>query len=285
MAKDESDVVTVELEMNVPTDTAVHQMCDYLGAESGNQWLVFMDYTYEILGNIVSGRGKPSAELIKESIIGKAGFSSFKEMVETPVTESGLGWNISAWTAWRRAYSVVIKHPYLRDLELTASSINTIYNELKKEGFPDNEDDFNEYQVNRVSSQKDRQASSLADAQRSQKRLISERDALLISVERLEENVRSLELKVTDSNQTIMDLTSTNAVHAVNADSQTSLIGKLTAQKDDMSKINDKLNEEAAANKKSLKQANRASVAITNYNNLPLWKKLLKALTNTPLAF
>ena len=285
MAKDENDVVTVELEMNVPTDTAVHQMCDYLGAESGNQWLNFMDYSYEILGNIVSGRGKPSAEIIKESIIGKAGFTSFKEMIEAPVADSGLGWNISAWTAWRRAYSVVIKHPYLRDLELTASNINTIYNELKKEGFPDNIGDFSEYQVNRVSSQKDRQAHSLADAQRAQKRLIMERDELLRAVEILEASVRLLESKSADSNQTIIDLTSANAVHAVNADSQTSLIGQLTAQKDDMSKINDKLNEEAAANKKSLKQANRASVAITNYNKLPRWKKLIKALMNTPLTF
>jgi hypothetical protein len=285
MAKDQKDVVTGEMEMNVPTDTAVHQMCDYLGAESGNQWLNFMDYTYEILGNIVSGRGKPSAELIKESIIGKAGFTSFKEMIEAPVADSGLGWNISAWTAWRRAYSVVIKHPYLRDLELTASSINTIYNELKKEGFPDNEDDFNEYQVNRVSSQKDRQASSLADAQRSQKRLIIERDELLNTVARLKALVGSLELKAADSNQTIINLTASSAVHEANAISQSGLINELTAQKDDMSKINDKLNEEAAANTKSLRRANRALEAVKHYNQLSILKKLMLIIKNTTISF
>jgi hypothetical protein len=285
MAKDENDVVTVEMEMNVPTDTAVLQMCDYLGAESGNQWLNFMDYTYEILGNIVSGRGKPSAELIKESIIGKAGFTSFKEMIEAPVADNGLGWNISAWNAWRRAYSVVIKHPYLRDLELTASNINTIYNELKKEGFPDNIDDFNEYQVNRVSNQKDRQAHSLADAQRSQKRLIIERDDLSKTVERLEVLVGSLESKATDSNQTIINLTSSNDVHEINKDSHNVLIDQLTAQKDDLSKLNGELNEEAEANGKALRRARRASDAISNYNVLPRWKKLLKVLRNTPLNF
>ena len=285
MAKDENDVVTVEMEMNVPTDTAVHQMCDYLGAESGNQWLNFMDYTYEILGNIVSGRGKPSAELIKESIIGKAGFTSFKEMVETPVQESGLGWNISAWTAWRRAYSVVIKHPYLRDLELTASSINTIYNELKKEGFPYNIDVFNEYQVNRVLSQKDRQAHSLADAQRSQKRLVIERDELLNTVARLEALVGSVELKLADSNQTIINLTASSAVHEAHAISQSGLIDQLTNQKADLSNINDKLNAEAAANAKSLRRANRALEAVNHYNQLSILKKLMLIIKNTTISF
>ena len=285
MAKDQKDVVTGEMEMNVPTDTAVHQMCDYLGAESGNQWLNFMDYTYEILGNIVSGRGKPSAELIKESIIGKAGFTSFKEMVETPVQESGLGWNISAWTAWRRAYSVVIKHPYLRDLELTASSINTIYNELKKEGFPYNIDVFNEYQVNRVLSQKDRQAHSLADAQRSQKRLVIERDELLNTVARLEALVGSVELKLADSNQTIINLTASSAVHEAHAISQSGLIDQLTNQKADLSNINDKLNAEAAANAKSLRRANRALEAVNHYNQLSILKKLMLIIKNTTISF
>jgi hypothetical protein len=285
MAKDENDVVTVEMEMNVPTDTAVLQMCDYLGAESGNQWLNFMDYTYEILGNIVSGRGKPSAELIKESIIGKAGFTSFKEMVETPVQESGLGWNISAWTAWRRAYSVVIKHPYLRDLELTASSINTIYNELKKEGFPENIEAFNEYQVNRASGQKDRQAHSLADAQRSQKRLIIERDELLSAVERLEANVHLLESNSADSNQTIINLTASNAVHEAHAISQSSLIDNLTALNDDLSKIEGELNKEAEDSAKALRRAKRASENVSIHNKLPRWKKLLQVLKNTPLTF
>jgi hypothetical protein len=112
-----------------------------------------------------------------------------------------------------------------------------------------------------------------------------ERDELLNTVARLEALVGSLELKAADSNQTIINVTASSAVHEAHAISQSGLIDQLTNQKADLSNINDKLNAEAAANTKSLRRANRALEAVNHYNQLSILKKLMLIIKNTPISF
>ena len=146
----------------------VQQLRDILGTESGNAWLDFMDYAHEVLAGIVDSRGKPTKEAIENSIIGEAGFDSWKGMIEAPVAAGGLGWNNSAWDSWKRAYRVVLAHPYLRDMELSTSQINTVHRETKdsEEGFPANTEAMNAYLNGRAADIADRQANSLADAKK-----------------------------------------------------------------------------------------------------------------------
>lgn len=137
---------------------------ELLGAESGSSWVAFMDYVGTELAQVLR-RGKPRKQDIEESIIGNAGFTSWSEMIETPTAQGGLGWNLAAWDSWKRAYSVVQQYPYLRDLELTASAINTAQRETKPD-FPATLEAWNDHQGQREQLQVERQQNSLADAKK-----------------------------------------------------------------------------------------------------------------------
>lgn len=149
----------MDFKMN-QTDT----LRDLLGSESGASWVAFMDYAHEALPNVLN-HGKPGREAIKNSIIGDAGFSSWKDMIKAPVVDGGLGWNISAWNSWKRAYGLILKYPYLRDLELTSSLINTIHKETNP-NFPADQTAWNDYQGAREQLQMERHQNSLKDAQK-----------------------------------------------------------------------------------------------------------------------
>ena len=136
---------------------------DLLGTESGNAWIEFMDHISETLSPVLK-QGKPSKEVIENSIVGEHGFSSWKQMIEAPVSEGGLGWNVSAWESWKRAYKVVQDYPYLRDIEFGSSKINTIHRETKP-SFPASLEALNEYLAEREAAQLERQQNSLKEAQ------------------------------------------------------------------------------------------------------------------------
>lgn len=101
-----------------------------LGVESSGKWIELMDYIYLVLSDVLT-IGKPTKKAIEQSIIGENGFTSWREMFTTSQEKGGFGSNYSSYEAWKRAYAVVTKYPYLRELELTASQINTINRETK----------------------------------------------------------------------------------------------------------------------------------------------------------
>ena len=131
-----------------------------LGTESADSWLVFMD---EIALNLpfLFDVGRPSAEQIADSEIGDAGFKSWKDYVE-----KGLGWKISAWEAWRRAYKTVQDHPYLRDLEPTVSAINKTSAVGGKDAFPADVDAWKAGQKEVVNRATEAKSLSLAAAKK-----------------------------------------------------------------------------------------------------------------------
>jgi hypothetical protein len=134
---------------------------EMLDPKSSYKWLNFMDDIHAKLPLILRV-GKPKTADIEACIIGEAGFSSWKKMVEAPQPD-GFGWNHSTFVAWKRAYKVVLEHPYLRDLELTASQINTINRESNPD-FPKSLDEFNEFSEARKEKQVEQHQNSLKDA-------------------------------------------------------------------------------------------------------------------------
>lgn len=103
-----------------------------LGTEANPaQWMAFMQAVTRLLPDVLSV-GRPTAEAIKRSAIGQLGFTSWSAMIEAPTDAGGLGWNVSAWKAWRRAWSVVQAHPWLLSQPMTSSEVNGLAADVKR---------------------------------------------------------------------------------------------------------------------------------------------------------
>ena len=81
-------------------------------------WLLFMERVKEELPFIYEP-GRPKNKTIMASVIGRSGYDSWSAYVT-----NCLEWNESGWQAWRRAYNVVQKYPYLEKINATPSIIN-----------------------------------------------------------------------------------------------------------------------------------------------------------------
>lgn len=120
----------------------VEEMREALGAESSGLWVIFMDKVRVTLPFLLDTAGRPKVDVIRSSVIGAAGFDSWGQMIEASPDNGGLGWSIDSWKAWKKAYSVVQQHPYLRRLELTASEVNTLSREF--DPFPSTAEELEE---------------------------------------------------------------------------------------------------------------------------------------------
>lgn len=125
------------------------QLLEALGTENNPaQWLLFMQAVTKLMPEILK-KGRPTAEAINKSLIGQLGFKSWQAMLEAPVSAGGLGWNVSAWRAWRRAWGVVQEHKWLMDAGLTSSEINTLAIEQKGADFPQSLEEYEEIKEER----------------------------------------------------------------------------------------------------------------------------------------
>lgn len=134
-----------------------------LGAESAGKWLEFMDRIESSLPFLLGSAGRPTKEQIDSSVIGRAGFDSWTQMVEYSPAYGGLGWSIDSWKAWKRAYSVVQEHEYLRSLGMTASEINTTARTCKP--FPPSEIELRAFQEGRKKDLQENRGNSIAALQ------------------------------------------------------------------------------------------------------------------------
>lgn len=141
-----------------------------LGAETGNGWIQFMDEV-NIEMPFLFGAGRPTKQQIEQSEIGRSGCSSWSEYIEKV-----LNWNVSQWRAWMRAFKVVQQHAYLRQLNITASAINTL--NAKSESFPESLSAYENQRSEIVADQQNRQDNSLADAKRINAELTGEIERL-----------------------------------------------------------------------------------------------------------
>lgn len=118
-------------------DLDVHvELLQALGTENiPTQWMEFMLTVTRLMPDVLSS-GRPSADAIQRSPIGRLGFKSWQAMIEAPVAEYGLGWNFSAWKAWRRAWNTVQANPWLAVENMTSSEVNTLALDCKNQGLP-----------------------------------------------------------------------------------------------------------------------------------------------------
>ena len=144
--------------------TSAHaELLRALGTENNpGQWMLFMQAVTRLLPDVLSS-GRPTKEAINRCAIGQLGFSSWQAMIEAPTDISGLGWNFSQWKAWRRAWSVVQEHQWLLDEEMTSSELNTLANDLRRDGlqFPGSAGDLETIRKGRKEAQGARRAESI----------------------------------------------------------------------------------------------------------------------------
>jgi len=152
--------------MTALTPNQAHaELLETLGNESSARWIEFMQAVTRLLPDVLSV-GRPSAEAIKSSLIGELGFTSWADMIEAPAEQGGLGWNLSAWKAWRRAWAVAQEHPWLQQAGLSSSEINTLAQDCKRDGvpFPSSVEDLEALRSGRRTAQEARRSDSVASA-------------------------------------------------------------------------------------------------------------------------
>lgn len=138
--------------MVTPENQKAHdELVAALGSESNpSQWMIFMECVDKYIPELTS-KGRPSNKQIENSLIGRLGFKSWKEMLNAPIENNGLNWSDGGWNSWRRAWTVVKEYPFLRNEPIKAGWINALTNELKRAGitFPKNKDEYVQIQKKR----------------------------------------------------------------------------------------------------------------------------------------
>ncbi|MBN46616.1 MULTISPECIES: hypothetical protein [unclassified Methylophaga] len=112
------------------------QLSDMLALERKNGWIDTVEFCYQNIP-FLGKHGTPSNQEIQCSLVGQQGFKSWKAFVEH------LGWSYDRWKNWRNAYSIVIKYPYLRELQVSKSAITNTHRTLKND-FPCNAIEWHE---------------------------------------------------------------------------------------------------------------------------------------------
>lgn len=119
------------------------QLITLLGTESKSAWMNFMEFLDSEM-KFLSSKGRPSKSEIEKSIIGESGFTSWQTMCDSATSENGLGWSYNTYRLWKKSWNVVCEFPYLKELELSASEINSVYLDCNKQNieFPNSAEDF-----------------------------------------------------------------------------------------------------------------------------------------------
>jgi hypothetical protein len=138
---------------------AKEELIQALGTENNpSQWMIFMETVTKHLPEILS-TGRPTKEAIDKSIIGQLGFSSWSEFVES---ENGLNWNYSGWKSFRRSWSIVEKHQWLKNEKMTCSEVNNLYLKYKDQ-FPKSKAEYDELLKNEKTNKAEKASKTIAD--------------------------------------------------------------------------------------------------------------------------
>lgn len=196
-----------------------------LGSENNpSQWMEFCEVIDRHIPELKT-QGRLSNQNIKSSLIGKLGFSSFKEYLETPTGKGGLGWSSGGWNAYRRAWNIVEEYPYLRNLDIKSGWLNAFANKLRKAEieFPASLEEYNSIQ------------DSIAEERASNKDAKLDDQAKLIT--QLEDTQLEFKFKLgeaqeqlSNANAKIEMFNSITKQHIEKIESQAELIGKLNNQ-------------------------------------------------------
>lgn len=222
----------------MPKDTQLAAtLRERLGSESQGQWILFMDEISQQLPFLLGGAGRPTAESIESSAISRAGFTSWREMIETAPQRGGLGWSYDTYKSWKKAYAVVLAHPFIRELALTASEVNTIARE--SEQWPDSPEALERFREERKSTLNARRENSVQALQAQ------------LEQKRVEEEGLRTELAVARSRAA--DLEALSARLQTDLSASQALAGSLQAQLDSSAAKLDAATKKLQFNEKALK--------------------------------
>lgn len=171
--------------MNIENEPG--EILSTLKSDLGN-WMSFMADVERLLPFIMQSAGRPTKQQIENSPIGKLGFTSWKEMIEA---EGGLNWSFNTWKLYRRAWSLVKSHSWLRNTDYTASQIVTIDREA--DTFPTSEVEAVEHYKQREFIQEFEKSKSIANLKRDLEEQVS--IASILNTELTEEKQRSGRLR------------------------------------------------------------------------------------------
>lgn len=233
-----------------------------LGTENNpGQWMVFMQTVTRLLPDILKS-GRASEQAIEQSIIGQLGFKSWKAMVEAPTHQGGLGWNISAWNAWRRAWKTVQTWPYLVNLDITAAEVNRLHQETKDrpEGFPSSPQALEAWKQQRRQEKTEKRAESLE----------SLRNQVQAFEKRVQELTRSLDLANTRADNLEQSAQAANQV----LDERSREIGHLQAQAEHQAA---KLKAAQQQAQKAEQERDKARRIAKKYQRMSRWDYFLRA--------
>lgn len=74
----------------------------------------------------LSGAGRPAAEQIRSSFVGRLGFKSWSAFLTTSQEQGGLGWEESRWKRFKEAYQLTLKHEWLKTAKLSADQVRNL---------------------------------------------------------------------------------------------------------------------------------------------------------------
>jgi predicted RNase H-like nuclease (RuvC/YqgF family) len=100
---------------------AALKLKDMLTMDEKGGWISIMDFILEYVPYLMSSH-RPTNEAIANSLVGKMGYRSFKIF-----REHELKWSDDKWRDMRKAYALVLAHPYLRELSLSRDAIIEAY--------------------------------------------------------------------------------------------------------------------------------------------------------------
>ena len=153
----------ISLLIPAAASSAHAELLSALGTENNpGQWMEFMQTVTRLLPDVLSS-GRPTKEAINRSAIGQLGFASWQAMIEAPTDHGGLGWNFSAWKAWRRGWTVVQANPWLLDQPMTSAEVNALANDLRRDGvqFPGSAEELETIRQGRKGALEARRAESI----------------------------------------------------------------------------------------------------------------------------
>lgn len=186
----------------------IHRLRALVGFAPKGGWIELMSFYRNDLG-FISGRGRPNAKLLSESIVGRAGHSSWKTF-----RKKELGISEPKWKRMSFADKYVVEHQYLSQLQPEPELIEKVALHCGEGMFPDNESSFAEAYREIKLKQQSQHKSSLkaaeernkflqdqqAKSEKENQNLISKNETLKASLSSLEQELSAKDTKLEKCN-------------------------------------------------------------------------------------
>jgi hypothetical protein len=184
------------------------ELTQALGTENvPNQWGVFMKEVTRLLPDVLSP-GRPTAQAIRDSVIGQLGHKGWRQMLEASPDQHGLGLRWSTWKQWRRAWSVVEQNPWLLDHPLAAAQVNRLAEQVRKAGgaFPSDASALAAFTAERDARRKAERRESISDLVMREQRALAQVEALFRELAGARDQVEALAARLDRSELTTQHL-------------------------------------------------------------------------------